>query len=74
MFKRTYALTEDEKRKVSKMSGDILFWVLEGRSTVYMAERLGLKPYQVEANMDEILYTLMRRVGKRRFIKTLFMK
>lgn len=74
MFKRTFALTEEEKRKVSEMSGNIILWILEGRSIGYMSEKLNLQPWQIDANIDEMLYTLRKRVGKRRFFKTLFIK
>ena len=74
MFKRTFLLTEDEKRKVSEMDGKIMLWILEGRSIVYMAENLNLSIWQVENNIDEMLYTLRKQVGKKRFLKTLFYK
>ena len=74
MFKRTFRLTEEEKHKVSDMCGDIMLWMLEGRSIGYMSEKLNLPPWQVEANIDEMLYTLRKQVGKRRFLKTLFIK
>ena len=74
MFKRTFGLTEEEKHKVSDMCGDIMLWMLEGRSIGYMSETLNLPPWQVEANIDEMLYTLRKQVGKRRFLKILFIK
>lgn len=74
MFKRTFGLTEEEKHKVSDMCGDIMLWTLEGRSIGYMSEKLNLPPWQVEANIDEMLYTLRKQVGKRRFLKILFIK
>lgn len=74
MFKRTFGLTEEEKHKVSDMCGDIMLWMLEGRSIGYMSEKLNLPPWQVEANIDEMLYTLRKQVGKRRFLKILFIK
>ena len=74
MFKRTFGLTKEEKHKVSDMCGDIMLWMLEGRSIGYMSEKLNLPPWQVEANIDEMLYTLRKQVGKRRFLKILFIK
>ena len=73
-FKRTFALTDEEKLKVSEMSGKIMLYILEGRSIGYMSEKLNLPPWQIEANIDEMLYTLRKQVGKRRFLKTLFNK
>lgn len=74
MFKRTFMLTEEEKRKVSEMCGNIILWILEGQSTEYMCEKLNLLPWQVEANINEMLYILRKHVGKRRFFKILFIK
>ena len=74
MFIKTILLTPEQKRKVSEMSGKIMLWILEGRSTLYMAEQLNLSIWEVEANIDETLYTYMRQVGKRRFLRTLFRK
>lgn len=74
MFKHTFALTSEEKRKVSEMNSKILLWIMEGRSIDYMSRNLNLSPYQIEHNIDEMLYVLLKQVGKRRFIKTLFRK
>lgn len=73
-FKQTFALTEEEKRQVSEMSGNIMLWIMEGRSIWYMAEKLKLEPWQVEQNINETLYLLRKQVGKWRFFKTLFVK
>ena len=73
-FKRTFLLTEEEKRKVSEMTGNIMLWILEGRSIGYMSEQLHLPPQLIEQNIDETLYTLRKQVGKWRFFKTLFWK
>ena len=74
MFIRTFLLTEEEKCKVSEMHGKILKWILEGRSICYMAEQIGLEPWQVEANIDQTLYIYRKQVGKWRYIKMLFRK
>ena len=67
-------MNEEQKKKLSKMNGDILIWICEGQSTGYMSEKLNLYPHQIEHNIDEMLYVLRKRVGFRRFIKTLFIK
>lgn len=67
-------MNEDQKQKFSKMNGDILIWICEGQSTGYMSEKLNLHPYQVEHNIDEMLYVLRKRVGFCRFIRALFIK
>ena len=74
MFKRTFLLTEKEKHKVSEMSGTIMLWILEGRSIKYMSDKLNLQPWQVEHNIDEMMYDLRKQVGKWRFFKMLFIK
>ena len=74
MFKRTFELTEEEKHKVSEITGNIMLWILEGRSIGYMSEKLNLPPWQVNYNIDETLYTLRKQVGRRRFFKILFIK
>lgn len=73
-FKQTFMLNDDEKKQVSEMSGKIILWILEGRSIGYMSEMLNLSPWQIESNINGMLFTLMRQVGKRRFFKILFMK
>lgn len=59
---------------VSEMNGKVILWILEGRSIGYMSEQLHLKPHEIEANIDELMYILRKHVGKRRFFKTLFVK
>ena len=72
-FKTLLSLTDEDKRRIGEMHGKILQWILEGRSTVYMTEQLGLdSPAQLECNLDEALYVYMRQVGRWRFFKTLF--
>lgn len=71
-FKHTFLLTDEEKKQVSEMDGKIMLWILEGRSLVYMAEKLHLQPWQVVQNVDEMLYTLKRQIGWKRYLKILF--
>lgn len=56
------------------MSGDILLWICEGQSMDYMSKKLNLQPWQIQHNIDEMLYVLRKKVGFRRFIRTLFVK
>lgn len=74
MFKRTYELTMDEKYRVGQMSGKIMTGILEGRSDDTIGDGIGLPGFAVENNIDEMLYTLYKRVGLRRYLKILFMK
>ena len=71
-FKQTFMLNNDEKKQVSEMSGKIILWILEGRSIGYMSEMLNLSPWQIESNINAMLFTIMKHVGKRRFFKILF--
>lgn len=73
-FKKTFELTEEEKRKAGEMAGKIITGILEERHVGYMAENLKLDPWMVEANIDEILCILRKRVGWRRYLKVLFWK
>ena len=73
-FKQTFMLDNNEKKQVSEMSGKIILWILEGRSIGYMSEMLNLSPCQIESNINEMLFTLMKQVGKRRFFKILCIK
>lgn len=74
MFKRTYGLTMDEKYRVGQMSGKIMTGILEGRSDDTIGDSIGLPGFAVENNIDEMLYTLRRRVGLKRYLKILFMR
>ena len=73
-FKRTSQLTDEEKRIVSSMGSSIILWILEGRSMGYIAHKHKLSIQQVDYNIDEMLYLLMKKVGRWRFLKILFMK
>ena len=73
-FKQTFMLNNEERKKISEMSGKILMWILEGRSIGYMSEMLHLNPKEIEHNINEMMFILMKHVGKRRFFKTLFVK
>lgn len=74
MFVRTFLLTTEQKDKVSEMVGKTTRWILDGCSTDYMAKQLNLKPSELEQNIDETLYIYMKKVGKIRFLRTLFRK
>ena len=72
MFVKTFLLTDEQKKKVSEMDGKIILWILEGRSVGYMSDKLNLPPWQIQANINEMLYILKKQVGIKRFIKALF--
>lgn len=73
-FKRTLLLSNEEKIQVSEMCGKIILYALEGRSIEYMSKMLNLRPCEIKTNINEMLYVLMKQVGKREYLKTMFMK
>lgn len=73
-FVRPWELTHEDRMQISEMTGKIMRWILEGRSIGYMAEKLHMNPWQVEHNIDEMIYTLRKQVGVRRFLKNLLWK
>lgn len=74
MFKRFFEMTKEEREQLADMVGKITLWIEEGRSTGYMSEKLNLHPKMVEDNIDEMIYILRKRVGRKRFLKIFFMK
>lgn len=74
MFKKTSDLSDEEKREVSKMCRKLMLWILEGRDIEYMSKKLDMQPWQVESNIEEMLYTLKKQIGRKRFLKILFRK
>lgn len=73
-FKRTFLLSNEEKIQVSEMCGKIILYALEGRSIEYISKMLNLRPCEIKTNINEMLYVLMKQVGKREYLKTMFMK
>ena len=67
-------MTEIEKQQLSKIIGDTFIMLEESYSIEQIAKELKLEPCQVEYNIDDILYRLRRRLGWRRYIRTMFMK
>ena len=39
-----------------------------------MSKMLNLKPCEIQTNMNEMLYILLKQVGKREYLKTMFIK
>lgn len=73
-FKRTFLLSDKEKIQISEMCGKIILYALEGRSIGYISKMLNLSPCEIKTNINEMLYVLMKQVGKREYLKTMFMK
>lgn len=64
----------EEREVISEMAGKIILYIIEGQHVGYMSDKLGIHPYAVEANIDEMLYMLRKKVGWRRYLKILFWK
>lgn len=68
------SLTDKQRKKVGDQSGKIIFWILEGRSTDYMAKELKLEyPWMVDSNINAMLYELLKWVGVKRYLKIIFL-
>ena len=67
-------MTEIEKQQLSKIIGDTFIMLEESYGIEQIAKELKLEPWQVEYNIDDILYRLRRRLGWRRYIRTMFIK
>ena len=39
-----------------------------------MSKMLNMRPCEIQTNINEMLYVLMKQVGKREYLKTMFMK
>ena len=74
MFKKVFNFTEEDKRRFIEVSGKIMLGIAERRSTWDMAKDCNLEPWQVNHNIDEMLYELRKYVGFKRFLKALFIK
>lgn len=74
MLKHVCNMTEEEKQRFIDMNGKIILQLAERRSLLDMAEKLNLEPWQVDHNIDELLYELRKSLGWKRYIKALFIK
>lgn len=74
LSKQVCNMTDEEKQKLVDACGSIILWTEEARSIGYMCDNLNLLPWQIEANINEMLYVLRKRIGIRRYLKILFMK
>ena len=67
-------MTEEEKQKFIEVNGKTILYLVEQRSLFDMAKKLDLEPWQVDHNIDELLYELRKSLGWKRYIKALFIK
>ena len=74
MLKHVISMTEEEKQRFIDVNGKIILYLAERRSLFDMAKRLNLESWQVNHNIDEMLYDLRKSIGWKRYIKALFIK
>lgn len=65
-------MTEDEKKKFVNTIGVTVLCLAEGKGDFQIAEELKLPLYAVHRNIDELIYTLRKTLGWKRFIRALF--
>ena len=74
MLKHVFNMTEDEKQRFIEVNGKTILYLAERRSLFDMGKKLNLEPWQVNHNIDEMLYELRKSLGWKRYIKALFIK
>ena len=74
MLKHVFSMTKEEKQKFIEVNGKTILYLVERRSLFDIANKLDLKPWQVDHNIDELLYELRKSLGWKRYIKALFIK
>ena len=72
MRKRVHQMNEEEKKRFVDMVGRTVLYIEEQRSLYDMANKLNLYSWQVNNNIDELLYLLRKHLGWKRYIKALF--
>ena len=74
LLKLVCEMSEEEKQRFVEVSGKTVLYVVERRSLFDMAKKLDLDPWQVDHNIDELLYELRRSLGWKRYLRALFIK
>lgn len=74
MLKQVFNMTEEEKQRCIEVNGKIILYLTERRPLFDIANRVDLASWQVNHNIDEILYNLRKSLGWKRYIKALFIK
>ena len=67
-------MTKEERERAVHVIGNTVLMLEEGYSFERIAAELNLNLDQVIDNAYEILYQILRRVGKWNFFKSLFIK
>ena len=74
MQKHVHQMNEEEKKRFVDMVGRMVLYIEEQRSLYDMTNKLNLYSWQVNYNIDELLYQLRKHLGWKRYIKALFIR
>ncbi len=74
MKKLISQMTDEDKQRFIYVIGTMCLRIGEGFNSKQIADEIDLHPYQVDENIIELLYTIRKRIGVWRFIKTIFIK
>ena len=67
-------MSEETKKKFVNTIGITVLCLSEGKCSYHISKELKLPPWQVDRNIDELIYTLRHTLGWKRFIRALFIK
>ena len=67
-------MTDEEKKKFVNTIGITVLCLSEGKASFQIAKELKLNTMAVDHNIDELIYTLRKTLGWRRFIKAMFIE
>lgn len=74
LLKELSKMTEDEKKKFVNTIGVTILCITERKCLYQIADELKLSTWQVDHNIDEMLYTLRKSLGWKRYLKVLFIR
>lgn len=74
LLKLVCEMSEEEKQRFVEVAGKTVLYTIERRPLYDMAQRLNLDMWQVDHNLDELLYELRKSLGWKRYLKALFRK
>ena len=74
LLKQVADMTEEDKKKFVNTTGVMMLCIVERKNIYQMADELNLDAWQVNWNIDEMLYTLRKSLGLKRYLKALFIK
>lgn len=65
-------MSEEDKKRFVNTIGITVLCLAEGKGDFQIADELKLPLHAVEHNIDELVYTLRKTLGWKRFLKALF--